>query len=214
MTVLAKSSLFLALCIAALHAEAAPNLREWRFDVTADGIPVGTHRYIIEEDGATRRVQSDMHFRLRLLVVDAYQYDHHATEIWQNDCLSSFATRTEERGSSTAVTGHRDSDRFEIDGAAGKAYLPECVMTFAYWNPHVLDQSHLVNAQTGAWTPVTHEKVGREEITVRGQPRMADHYRLRTEKSQIELWYSTDGSDWLAMRTRTNSGHVVAYRLR
>jgi hypothetical protein len=49
---------------------------------------------------------------------------------------------------------------------------------------------------------------------VRGQLRTADHYRLRTEKNRIDLWYSTDGNEWLAMRTRTNSGHVLAYQLR
>ena len=214
MALLAKSVLCAAPLILAFHTGAAASVREWRFDVTADGIPIGTHHFIVSEDGDTRRVQSDMHFRVRLLAFDAYQYDHHATETWDNDCLASFETRTDERGNVTAASGHRDSNRFEVNGAAGRADLPACVMTFAYWNPRVLAQSHLVNAQTGAWTPVTHEKLGREEISVRGQARMADHYRLRTQKNEIELWYSADRGDWLAMRTRTNGGHVLAYQLR
>jgi Domain of unknown function (DUF6134) len=215
MTILAKSALLIAAPLfLALCREAAADVREWRFDVTADGIPIGTHRFIVSDEGDTRTVQSDMHFRVRVLAFDAYQYDHHATETWQNDCLSAFETRTDERGSVTAVRGHRASDRFEVDGAAGPTQLPSCVMTFAYWNPRVLTQSQLINSQTGAWTPVTNEKLGREEIVVRGQSRIADHYRLRTAKNQIELWYSADRGDWLAMRTRTNSGHVLAYQLR
>lgn len=212
--ILAKSALLVAPLAVALHTEAAASVREWRFDVTADGVAIGTHQFIVRDQGNTHTVQSDMHFRLRLLAFDAYQYEHHATETWQDDCLSSLETQTNERGKVTAVRGHRDPDRFEVDGVAGPTHLPPCVMTFAYWNPRVLTQSHLINAQTGAWTPVTNENLGREEIIVRGQPHRADHYRLRTQKNQIDLWYSADRGDWLAMRTRTNGGHVLAYHLR
>jgi hypothetical protein len=86
-------------------------------------------------------------------------------------------------------------------------------MTFAYWNPRVLDQSHLVNVQTGSWTPVTTEKLPAEVITVRGNAITADHYQLRTPKNRIDLWYSSAG-EWLAMRTTTNGGHTLAYQLR
>ena len=77
----------------------------------------------------------------------------------------------------------------------------------------MLKQSHLVNAQTGAWTPVTTKTLGPDVIDVRGQPTNANHYRIRTEKNQIELWYAADGGEWLAMRTTTREGHTLAYRL-
>ena len=137
----------------------------------------------------------------------------HATERWRDDCLASLDTKTEERGTTTTVAGHRDADRFEIDGANGKTKLPACAMTFAYCNPRVLSQSHLINTQTGAWTPVTTEKLGSESIIVRGQSLPAAHYRMRTPKNQIELWYS-DSDEWLAMRTTTSGGHTLSYRLR
>jgi hypothetical protein len=207
------TAFLLSFCAIALECGATSTVRQWRFEVTADGIPVGTHEYALEESDGTRTIQSEMRFRIRLLLIDAYRYEHRATERWQNDCLTELDTHTEERGRTTDVKGHLDSKRFEVEGASGHIDLPACVMTFAYWNPGVLKQSHLINPQTGAWTPVTTETLGSDVIDVRGQPRKADHYRIRTDKNQIELWYASDNGEWLRMRTTTNDGHVLAYRL-
>ena len=204
----------LAVALVPAAVSATPAVRQWTFDVSADGIPIGTHEFVIRDDQGTRTVRSDMRFRVRLLIVDAYRFEHTANETWRDDCLSQLDTRTDERGQITAVSGRLDAGGFEIDGTTGRAVLPACVMTFAYWNPRVTRQSHLLNAQTGAWTPVSSDRLGVDLIEVRGQPQKADHYRLSTAKNQIELWYAPDGGDWLAMRTTTRDGHVLTYTLR
>ena len=70
-----------------------------------------------------------------------------------------------------------------------------------------------LNPQTGAWTPVKKEPLGTEAIDVRGQSRKAAHYLITTDKNKIELWYAADTGEWLAMRTTTNDGHHLDYRL-
>ena len=208
-----RSAFLIVLCVVALEAGATPAVRQRRFDVTADGLPIGTHEYVVHENEGMRSVQSDIHFSVRLLVIDAYRYEHHATETWQNDCLSRLDTRTEEKGHVTTVSGHVEANRFEVDGVAGRADLPSCVMSFAYWNPRVLEQSHLLNPQTGQWTPMATQALGTEVIDVCGQPRDATHYLMSTDKNKIELWYAVDSGEWLAMRTTTSDGHHLAYRL-
>src|SRR5437762_13774895 len=179
-----RSALLILLSVCALGAGAAPTVRQWHFDVTADGLPIGTHEYAVKDNDGTRSVQSDMHFRVRLFIVDAYRYEHHATETWQSDCLSQLDTRTEEKGRVATVTGHVEASRFEVEGIAGRADLPSCVMTFAYWNPRVLEQSHLLNPQTGQWTPVATRALGTEVIDVHGQPREAAHYLICTDNNK------------------------------
>ena len=195
-------------------AVAANGVREWRFDATADGIPIGTHVYVMRHGEGARSVESDMRFGVRLLIVDAYRFEHHASETWRGDCLSTLDTRTDERGGVTTVSGRARPGAFDVDGADGRTSLPECVMTFAYWNPRVLRQSHLLNGQTGAWTPVTIDALGADTIDVRGRPRVANRFRLTTEKNRIEVWYAQDDGEWVAMRTTTREGHVLSYRLK
>src|SRR5436305_5130406 len=146
---------------AALLAPLSAEAREWLFDVTLDGLSIGTHRFVLTDAGEERRVTSDAHFRVRLLLIDAYSYDHHADEVWRGDCLSTLASSTVERGKVTTVTGRQEEEGFVVESPRGRESAGGCAMTFAYWNPRVVQQRALVNAQTGVSTPVTTKPTGR-----------------------------------------------------
>jgi hypothetical protein len=202
-------SIILALLIGLLAGIPA-SAREWHFDVSVDGLPIGTHDIIVHEKGDARSVQSDMRYGVALL---GRSYKQHAEETWQADCLTRLDTRTEEKGQVTTVAGSLESGAFVITGPGGKEQLAPCVMSFAYWNPRVLRQTHLVNSQTGAWTPVAVHDLGKESLDLRGTSHAASHYRIDTEKNRIELWYSPEG-EWLGLRSTTRDGHVLSYRLK
>jgi Family of unknown function (DUF6134) len=182
---------------------------EWHFDVSVDGLAIGSHDLIVRESGDARMVQSDMRFSL--LGVNAYK--QHAEETWQANCLTRLDTRTEEKGTVTTVAGRLDGDAFAIDGPRGHERLSSCVMTFAYWNPRVLKQSGLVNFQTGAWTPITVHTLGKDQIEVRGSAVAAEHFRIDTERNRIEVWYSPEG-EWIGLKSTTRTGHLLEYRMR
>jgi hypothetical protein len=192
-----------------LLASIPASARQWQFDVSVDGLPIGSHDLILRDNGDARSVQSDMRFGM--LGVNAYR--QHAEETWQANCLARLDTRTEEKGNVTTVTGRLDADGFGIDGPRGHERLVPCVMSFAYWNPRVLKQTHLLSVRTGAWTPVTVQPLGKERIELRGSSVAADHFRIDTERNRIELWYSPEG-EWFGLRSTTRDGHVLVYRLR
>jgi hypothetical protein len=191
---------------------AAAQAREWRFDVSLDGLAIGTHRFVLEEAGDTRRLTSDAHFRLRLLMIEAYRYDHHAEETWRGDCLAALDSTTVEKGKTTTVRGRQEADAFVLDGPRGPERAGECAMTFAYWNPRVLQQHVLVNPQTGAPTPVTVRPIGRAHISAHGAPQDATGYRIDTDKTRIEVFYAANG-EWIGLRSVTHAGHVLEYHL-
>ena len=203
----------LVLVALALLAPATAHAREWLFDVSLDGLTIGTHRYTLREDGDARHLTSDAHFRVRLLVIDAYRWDHHAEEAWRADCLVSLDSATTEKGKTITVKGRVEEGAFVLAGPAGQQGVGPCAMTFAYWNPRIFAQHALVNPQTGALTPVRVEPLPRAQITVRGRPMEAGGYRVTTEKTRIEAFYDS-GGEWVGLRSTTREGHVLEYRLR
>jgi hypothetical protein len=86
-------------------------------------------------------------------------------------------------------------------------------MSFAYWNPRVLKQTNLINVQTGASTPITIHAPDKEAYTVRGASVDATHYRIDTARNKIEVWYSAEG-EWIGLRSTSQQGHVLTYRLK
>jgi len=192
---------------------AIASAREWTFDVTLDGLSIGTHKFALREDGGTAHLTSDASFRVRLLVVDAYKYEHHADETWQGDCLVALDSRTIEQGKTTRVAGRTDGDAFIVERPDGRETLARCPMTFAYWNPAILRQKQLINPQTGAATPITVEDVGNEPLKLRGTTIQVARRRIQTDKTSIDVLY-TVGGDWVGLRSKTREGHVLGYQLR
>ena len=201
-------ALTMLLATAATSGALADATRQWRFDVSLDGRPIGEHTFVLREGGDGIELTSEARFRVRVLFFDAYRYDHRAREWWRGDCLEKIDARTDANGKETLVAGTRALGEFRLAGN-NAAPLDACVQTFAYWNPRILEARRLLNPQTGEYVPVKALLMGRE--TVAGQP--ADRYRLIGEGRtplQIDLWYSP-GNDWLALESLTPEGHTLRY---
>jgi hypothetical protein len=155
------------------------------FVVLLDGSPVGSHRYEVRDEGGERRVTSSARFEVKRLGITFYRYAHDAVEAWRGDCLTQLASLTDDGG-----------ERLKV----GPLAPPGCVMSFAYWNPQILKQKELLNAQTGRL-----EKVS---ITALGD----GHYRIAGPKQPIDLWYGADGQ-WLALESRVAGGRRLRYEL-
>ena len=183
--------------------------REWNFDVSLDGKPIGEHRFTLQERGDIREIDSQARFNLRFLFINAYRYEHRARERWTGDCLQSVEARTDANGKPRLVEGERANGAFRIRNGGGAVLQDACVQTFAYWNPSILDARRLLNPQTGEYVDVKVLLMGREIID--GQS--AERYRLLGKGEtpmQIDLWY-TAARDWVALESLTPEGRRLRY---
>jgi hypothetical protein len=190
-----------ALLLIGAHAAsaAAQEARVWDFRVYLDNTAIGTHRFMLRQQGEERELSSEARFEVKLLFFTAYRYAHQASERWRGDCLTALNSRTDDNGTPFAVAREREA-------------LQGCVMSFAYWNPQILRQSRLLNAQTGEHEAVNISALGDESIAVRGAQVPAKRYRISGPKNPIELWYSASG-DWLALASTLEGGRRLQYRL-
>lgn len=200
----------LLLAALAPTAASAGTGQEWRFRVLLDGREVGSHVFRVTERDGERHVESDARFTVKFLFIDAYTYTHRARERWQGDCLTALESDTDDNGEALAVRGARDGERFAVDTAGGRAQLSGCVMSFAYWNPAMLRQAELLNAQTGELVAVRVEPLGEESVAARGAPLAARRYALHTPGLRIDVWYA-DGGRWVQLESRTGGGRLLRY---
>jgi hypothetical protein len=184
---------------------------EWNFRVLLDGKEVGWHRYVVRGDGAATEVESRAHFDVRFLMLDAYRYRHTARERWRGACLHELESRTETNGRVEAVAATARDEALLVNGPAADARLPGCVMSFAYWNPQILNATRLLNSQTGELLPVRVAHRGTERVEVAGRTLPASRHRLSAPDLQIDLWYA-DGR-WVALEAPAPGGRVLRYEL-
>jgi hypothetical protein len=206
-------SVWLLAAFAVAPASAAE--REWRFEASLDGRPIGEHTFRVKEDGDQVEVESRASFDVRFFGFSVYTYEHRASEKWKGGCLAKLDSRTDDNGTIEVVTGALAQEGFTVTRSSGGApdVLPACTMTFAYWNPEMRKQTRLLNPQTGRYHDVSIEDEGRASLSVDGKSIASDRYAIRHEGVEIGLWYDAAGGRWLALESRTAGGRLLTYRI-
>ena len=180
----------------------------WQFDVSMDGKAIGTHEFVLDEkaDGQLA-LKSEAKFNVKFLSISVFKYQHLANELWQNDCLKKLDAKTQENSKATLVGGTQESSVFKLNAPAPQEIDQQCLMTFAYWNPKILQQKKLLNPQTGEYLTTQITALGQENIVVKGQTKKAERYKIHTNKFVIDLWYGL-GGEWLALQSTTPDGRI------
>lgn len=192
---------------------AAPLLaNEWNFEVYLNEKKVGTHLFEVMEAADQRQVQSTANFKVKFLFFNAYRYEHTATERWDDNCLARFDARTKVNGDPIEVSGASAESGFIVEKSESTELLPECVMSFAYWNPEFLKQERLLNPQTGDYLDVDVELMGTDTLQVRGEMVDAQRYKITAKDIDLLVWYAND-SEWVALESVAKSGHIIRYEL-
>ncbi len=205
--------LSIALSTAPAHADdAEPTVGRWEFNVYLNNKRIGKHLFEVTDVDGQQQVQSTADFKYTILRIPAYRYEHTNQERWSNDCLLGIDASTNANGNRIEVSGQKTGSTFVLAGEAGDVSLPECVMTFAYWNPAFLEQVRLLNPQTGEYVEVRIEEMASEMLEVRGKKVAATRFRLTADKVDMTLWYSGD-KEWLALESVAKGGRIVRYEL-
>jgi hypothetical protein len=193
-----------------LALPALPAQRDWNFRVLLEGREIGQHRFSLRETGGTRELRSEASFDVRWLFINAYRYRHEALERWQGDCLRSLAAQTLTNGREQVVKARAEGDGLIVEHTKGRDAHEGCVMSFAYWNPKMLQARRLLNSQTGELIPVQITPRGEETLAANGKTLATQRYRVTAPKLQIDLWYA-DGH-WVALEALTG-GKRLRYEL-
>jgi len=186
--------------------------KNWQFVVYLDGDEIGFHNFSMVHKEQHHEIYSSARFDVKFLFINAYSYQHDNVEQWNGQCLNSINAVTDDNGELYKVFGKAASDAFVVNTSEKQnKYLP-CIKTFAYWDPDFLEETSLLNSQTGELIEVDSEFIGNETISHKGEDIIARHFRLRGDNLQIDLWYSAD-DHWLALESLTESGRIVRYAM-
>lgn len=187
--------------------------QHWVFEVFLDDRAIGEQRFTVLPEADSLRVDIEARFDVDFLFFNAYDYQHRNTERWRGDCLDTLESETDDNGTRYRLRGSRRDDGFHLEVNGEPTLLPACVMSFAYWNPAILDQSALLNTQDGRLMPVRVATLGEETIGVNDEPVAAERFRLEAEDLTIDLWYAREDRRWLKLESLVE-GNRLRFHLR
>ncbi len=187
--------------------------KEWSFDVYADGKKIGEHSFSLTESGPYNHLISKADYKITLFNIPIYRYHHVSDELWNKDCLISITSSTQDGREDYKVRGETTNNVFELREPAQESFKQECPMTFSYWNPEMLNQTKLLNVQTGKYIEVEIKNLGKESIQVKNESIEADKFSVTGRKINLTLWYK-DNKEWLRLQAVTPDNHHISYELK
>ena len=184
---------------------------EWNFDAVLNDKVIGQHTFIYENE----KTISNANFKFEYLFMD-FIYQHKSTETWQEGCLKTISSKTDDDGDLYEVRGHIGTDRFLVTTNNKTTELPSCVMTFAYGNPKILEQKKLMNSQSGEYLDVDIQFIREENHIVKGEDILTDLWRIEANIDDgdllIHLWYDKN-MNWVSLKSQTPIGDML-YKLK
>lgn len=203
----------LGLAFVSACALGSADAAEWRFRVLLDGVAIGEHRFSVIRAEDERQVVSEADFVVKFLGIPVYRYRHQASESWRGDCVTQLAAFTDDDGKVSRVRARAaDDGRLDVSVNGASRSLAGCTMTFAYWNPALRQQTLLLNPQSGAQERVRVHRLGDGAVDVRGEPVVAQHWRIEGPAAPLDVWYSAQG-DWIGLDATVAGGRRLSYRL-
>ena len=185
---------------------------DWRFEVLLNDKPIGFHSFSLTGDAERQTLTTEAQFDVKFLFINAFRYRHDNAEIWGKGCLNSINAKTDSNAEFLSVRGQRSDNVFRLEGQPTGPLPGECIQTFAYWNPDILDSSRLLNSQTGELEDVTVIQEDLDAVDINGKTVEAIRYRLLARSGTITLWYSNDASRrWLALEAPAKGGRTLRY---
>jgi len=185
--------------------------KELVFDALLNGKTIGQHTFIIEDD----KTISKANFKFEFLLMDFF-YQHNSIETWDKNCLKSISSETDDDGDLYQVTGQVVADGFLVNSNQKSKLLPQCIMTFAYGNPEILNQKKLMNSQNGEFLDVDVKLLREENYILKGENIITNLWQISAESNNgdmlIHLWYDKD-MKWVGLKTSTPIGDMY-YQLR
>lgn len=184
------------------------------FEVLLDDKPIGSHSFIIRDDGQQRIVETRASFDVNFLFVPVFSYRHSNTEIWQNGCLERISSTTDSNGELYEVGLQRDAEGYKVTTGTGDAnHGVECLMSFAYWDKRFLEQDRLINTQTGEVVPVRVQPLGESLLEIAGREIATEGYRVlsETEGVDIKVFYDDATGRWVSLETLLEGGRTMRY---
>lgn len=119
--------------------------KTYDFKVFLDDDEIGFQRFVVSEEGMRTQIEVEARFDVKYFFITFYSYRHTNSETWEGECLKEIRAKTDDNGESFFVQGTFKDGQPWLQTHHGEQAVPECVKTFAYWNPAWVQSHRLLN---------------------------------------------------------------------
>ena len=187
------------------HFQHYDNLNRIEFDIYRNNKQIGKHIFTFKKDGETTYVESEINFKIKKLGVVLYKYHVKGTEVYKNNELIKFNSKTNQNGKDKYVNMTLDNGEYTIDGSSYKGKAPTDYLLGTWWNHSIVDAGAQISAVSGRIIKQKVTFLGKEKIKINGKTYEALHFNFssideslsKDKRLNTDVWYEENTLNWV-----------------
>ncbi len=209
----ASMALFLMLFSNVATAATIPSNGVLDFTVVRKGKDIGHHTMHFEKDGGKTKITIKTKIKTKMLFIPAYKFNHDAVETWENGSMTYMHSKTNDDGKKHRIDMSKQGMTIFIKSDGNKGYIQKGnILPASLWNNALVKQNKVLNTLDGRVMSIVPKNMGMENIIVRGQEVIAEHYKIMGDFER-DLWY-TPGGLLVKVQFKGDDGEQIQYILK
>ncbi len=164
---------------------------------------IGYNNYFFERDGETTTVKNQYKFEVKLLSAIIFKVEGYGEEIYLNDRLISFQSKTLQNKKEKFVSLKLDNSnkKFNIKGSSysGEASLKNIIGN--WWSHKILQAESQISPISGSIKEQLVTFIGKENVAINGKEFETDHFKLTSKDMSLPEDKRLNFDIWLDKKT-------------
>ena len=164
---------------------------------------IGYNNYFFERDGETTTVKNQYKFEVKLLSATIFKVEGYGEEIYLNDRLISFQSKTLQNKKEKFVSVELDKNKkkFNIKGSSysGEASLKNIIGN--WWSHKILQAESQISPISGSIKEQLVTFIGKENVAINGKEFETDHFKLTSKDMSLPEDKRLNFDIWLDKKT-------------
>ena len=164
---------------------------------------IGYNNYFFERDGETTTVKNQYKFEVKLLSATIFKVEGYGEEIYLNDHLISFQSKTLQNKKEKFVNLKLDKNKkkFNINGSSysGEASLKSIIGN--WWSHKILQAESQISPISGSIKEQLVTFIGKENVAINGKEFETDHFKLTSKDMSLPEDKRLNFDIWLDKKT-------------
>ena len=164
---------------------------------------IGYNNYFFERDGETTTVKNQYKFEVKLLSATIFKVEGYGEEIYLNDRLISFQSKTLQNKKEKFVSLKLDNSnkKFNIEGSSysGEASLKNIIGN--WWSHKILQAESQISPISGSIKEQLVTFIGKENVAINGKEFETDHFKLTSKDMSLPEDKKLNFDIWLDKKT-------------
>ena len=139
--------IFSSFCYA--HVQHYNDLNRIEFDIYRNNDHIGKHIFSFSRSNDELKVDSEINFEIKKLGIVLYKYNVFGTEVYKNDELVKFSSKTNQNGKEKYVNMKLENGEYIIDGSSYKGKAPKDYLLGTWWNHSITNAKAQISAVSG-----------------------------------------------------------------